>query len=362
MENSTNINEKLTNVKQTLQELGWKEFFEQQCRETEFSVGRVILQHKYLYRVMNEEGEWIAEPTGKFMFEATMKKDFPAVGDWVLMTTYPNEGKAMIHKVLERKSVFMRQAARQSGSLKIEDQIVASNVDYVFLVNALNHDFNLRRLERYLLLAYESGATPVVILTKRDLCDDIEEKLQQVESITFGAVPVIAVDNISGNGLEEVHELVTPGMTIALLGSSGVGKSTLLNALMGADVAATAGIREDDSKGRHTTTHRELFMLPTGGLVIDTPGMRELRVTGDDGMLESTFSDIEALITGCKFSDCTHGNEPGCKINEALDDGSLAYDRFNSYQKLQRELAYQKRRQRENEMIQEKRSQKRKGK
>ena len=357
MENSTNVNEKLTSVNQTLQELGWKDFFEQQCRETEFSVGRVVLQHKYLYRVLNEEGEWIAEPTGKFTFEATMKKDFPAVGDWVLMVTYPNEGKAMIHRVLTRKSVFVRQSA----GLKTEDQIVASNVDYVFLVNALNHDFNLRRLERYLLLAYESGATPVVILTKRDLCDDIEEKLQQVESITFGAVPVIAVDNISGNGLEEVHELVTPGTTIALLGSSGVGKSTLLNALMGADVAATAGIREDDSKGRHTTTHRELFMLPDGGLVIDTPGMRELQLTGEDWALDSTFADIEQMIIECRFNNCTHGNEPGCKIQEALDNGSLCYDRYNSYEKLQRELAYQNKRQRQNEMIQERRSQKRKG-
>jgi ribosome biogenesis GTPase len=338
-----------------LKQLGWQEFFADLCENTEYKVGRVVLQHKYLYRVVDAEGEWIAEPTGKFTFDALTKKDFPSVGDWVLMTTYPNEGKAMIHEVLARKSVFIRQAAGEGA--KTEDQIVASNVDYVFLVNSLNDDFNLRRLERYLLLAYESRATPIIILTKRDLCDDLEEKLQQVDSVTFGAVPVVAVDNISGNGLDAVRALITTGTTVALLGSSGVGKSTLLNALMGADVAATAGIREDDSKGRHTTTHRELFMLPTGGLVIDTPGMRELRVTAS-AELETTFADIEALIMACRFNNCTHGNEPGCKVNAALDDGSLDYSRYSNYQKLQRELAYQNRRQRQNEMLAENRAKK----
>ena len=343
----------------TLQELGWKEFFEEQCHETEFRVGRVVLQHKYLYRVMNEAGEWIAEPTGKFTFNATTKKDFPAVGDWVLMTTYPTEGKAMIHQILKRKSVFIRQAA----GAKTEDQIVASNVDYVFLVNSLNHDFNLRRLERYLLLAYESRATPVIILTKRDLCDDLEEKLQQIDAVTFGAVPVLAVDNISGNGIEKMSEFITPGKTIALLGSSGVGKSTLLNVLMGVEVQETSGIREDDSKGRHTTTHRELFRLPSGGLVIDTPGMRELQITSASASMDTTFADIEALISDCRFSDCRHLSEPGCKIKEALDNGSLDAERYGSYQKLQREIAYQERRQKQQEMFAEKRGQKkRKGK
>jgi len=339
----------------TLQELGWHGFFEEQCRETEFSVGRVVLVHKYLYRVVNEAGEWLAEPTGKFTFETITKKDFPTVGDWVLMTTYPAEGKAMIHQVLERKSMFIRQAA----GLKTEDQVLAANIDFVFLVNALNHDFNIRRLERYLLLAYESRATPVIILTKRDLCDDLEEKLKEVETITFGAVPVVAVDNLTGIGLEEVRGLISKGTTIALLGSSGVGKSTLLNALMGEVVQETSDIREDDSKGRHTTTHRELFMLPDGGLVIDTPGMRELQVSGGSESMDTTFADIEELISGCRFSDCGHRSEPGCKIKESLSDGSLDYDRYRSYQKLQRELAYQEKRQKQQEMLMEKRGQKR---
>ena len=344
---------KLENI--TLQKLGWQSFFEEQCLGTEFSVGRVVLQHKYLYRVVNEQGEWIAEPTGKFIFETLTKKDFPAVGDWVLMTTYPDEGKAMIHQVLKRKSVFIRQAA----GFKTEDQVLASNIDFVFLVNAPDHDFNIRRLERYLLLAYESRATPIIILTKRDLCDDLEERLNQVDTITFGAVPVIAVDNLRGVGLEEVRGLISEGMTIALLGSSGVGKSTLLNALMGEEVQETAETREDDSKGRHTTTHRELFMLPDGGLVIDTPGMRELQVSGGSESMDTTFADIEALISGCRFSDCEHRTEPGCKVKEALSDGSLDDDRYRSYQKLQRELAYQEKRQRENLLLMEKRYQKR---
>ena len=341
----------------TLQALGWQTFFEKQCVGTEFSVGRVVLQHKYLYRVVNEAGEWLAEPTGKFTFEAQTKKDFPAVGDWVLMTTYPDEDKAMIHQVLERKSVFIRQAA----GFKTEAQIVASNVDFVFLVSALDDDFNKRRLERYLLLAYESRATPVIILTKQDLCDDLDEKLRQVEDITFGAVTVIAVSSLDGAGLEEVSAMISVGTTIALLGSSGVGKSTLLNALMGEDVQKTAGVREDDSKGRHTTTHRELFMLPGGGLVIDTPGMRELQVTSASDSMDATFADIEALISGCRFADCGHLSEPGCKVKAALDDGSLDVERYGNYQKLQKEIAYQEKRKRQNEMLEKKRRQKGKG-
>ena len=339
----------------TLQELGWQDFFEEQCGDTKLTVGRVVLQHKYLYRIVNEQGEWIGEPTGKFTFETLMKKDFPAVGDWVLMTTYPHEQKAMIHQVLQRKSVFMRQAS----GIKTEEQVVASNVDFVFLVNGLNHDFNLRRLERYLLLAYESRATPVIILTKRDLCDNLEEKLHQVEAITFGAVLVIAVSSLDGVGLEEVRDLISVGCTIALLGSSGVGKSTLLNALVGRDVQETSGIREGDGKGRHTTTHRELFMLPEGGLVIDTPGMRELQVAGGSDWIDTTFSDVEGLISACKFSDCQHHTEPGYKVKEALENGTLSADRYRSYQKLQREVAYQEKRQRENVLLMERKQQKR---
>lgn len=339
----------------TLQELGWQEFFEKQTGVTEFSVGRVVLQHKYLYKVVNEEGEWLGDLTGKFSFQAATKKDFPAVGDWVVMTNYAAEGKAMIHKVLKRKSVFIRQAA----GFKTEEQIVASNVDFVFLVNALNEDFNIRRLERYLLLAYESRAMPVIVLTKRDLCDNLEETLCQVEAITFGAVPVIAVNSLDGNGLDGVKALISNGTTIALLGSSGVGKSTLLNALMEEDVQKTSGIREDDSKGRHTTTHRELFVLPGGGLVIDTPGMRELQLSSGSQSIDTTFADIEQLIATCRFSDCGHRTEPGCKVKEALESGTLEVERYRSYQKLQREIAYQEKRQRESQIAAEKKQKRR---
>ena len=336
-------------LKITLKDLGWQEFFEQQWDGTEHAIGRVVLEHKHTYRVVNEAGEWLGELTGKYRFEALNKKDFPAVGDWVVMTEYPAEKKAMIHEVLKRKSAFIRQAA----GVKTEEQIVASNVDFVFLVNALNQDFNIRRIERYLLLAYESGAFPVIILTKRDLCDGLEEKLRQVEAIAPG-VPIIAVNSLDGAGIAEIRALISRGTTIALLGSSGVGKSTLLNALMGEEVQKTAAIREEDSRGRHTTTHRELFFLPHGGLVIDTPGMREIQLWDGGDFLDTTFSDIEELARECRFSDCKHQTEPGCKIKEAIAVGDLDEARYKSYQKLQREIAFQEKRQKESLILAEK--------
>lgn len=322
----------------TLQELGWQDFFENQMENNEFSVGRIILEHKHMYRVVNEDGEWLAELSGKFIYNAIRKIDFPAVGDWVVIQTIPDEKKAIIQTVLERKSQFVRQAA---GS-KFEEQVVASNVDYIFIVNALNHDFNVRRIERYLLLAYESGANPVIVLTKKDLCEDINLKIEEVNSVAFG-VPIYAVSNMTGDGVDEIKGLITTGVTVALLGSSGVGKSTLLNSLMDLEVQKTSDIREDDSKGRHTTTHRELFQLPTGGLVIDTPGMREIQLWDGSQSIGTTFSDIDELSETCRFSDCSHESEPGCSVRQALNDGTLSNDRFQSYLKLQREIDFQAR-------------------
>lgn len=321
-----------------LQELGWQEFFENQVENSEFSIGRIVLEHKHMYRVVNEDGEWLGELSGKFIYQATRKLDFPAVGDWVLMKTIPDEKKAIIQGILDRKSQFVRQAA---GS-KVEEQVVASNVDYIFIVNALNNDFNIRRIERYLLLAYESGANPVIVLTKKDLCDDVESKIDDVDSVAFG-VPVFAVSNTTGDGIDEVKALISSGVTVALLGSSGVGKSTLLNSLMETEVQKTSGIREDDSKGRHTTTHRELFKIPSGGLVIDTPGMREIQLWDGSQSIDTTFSDIDLLSESCRFSDCTHQSEPGCSVRSAIEEGTLTNERFQSYLKLQREIDFQAR-------------------
>ncbi|MBO9128170.1 ribosome small subunit-dependent GTPase A [Bacillus sp. 165] len=323
-----------------LMKLGWEAFFEKQYVQKQYEVGRIVLEHKHLYRIITEAGELLGELSGRFRYEATVKSDYPAVGDWVWIQTIPAEKKAVIHGVFKRKSLFSRQAAGD----KTEEQVVASNIDYVFLVNALNRDFNLRRMERYLLLAYESGAVPVVILTKRDLCEDIEDKVVQTKAVAFG-VDVFAVDSLSGTGIAELRQFVRPGKTIALLGSSGAGKSTLLNALMGSAVSKTGGIRESDDKGKHTTTHRELFQLPSGALIIDTPGMRELQLWEGSESMDVTFSDIDELSGQCRFVDCKHETEPGCAVKHAIEEGNLQQERFTSYKKLQREIAYAMRKQ-----------------
>jgi ribosome biogenesis GTPase len=263
----------------------------------------------------------------------------PAVGDWVAIAARPEEGRATIHAVLPRRTKFSRKVAGNTS----EEQVLAANVDAVFLVMSLNEDFNLRRLERYITMAWESGAQPVIVLTKTDLCPDWELRVLEVEAIAFG-VPVHAVSNISGEGLEVVREHVTHGRTIALLGSSGVGKSTLVNTFAGEELLATQEIREDDGEGRHTTTHRQLVLLPDGGLVLDTPGMRELQLWESSDGITETFSDVEDLAAQCRFSDCAHRTEPGCAVQTAIEDGTLPFERWASYKKLQRELAHLERR------------------
>lgn len=300
----------------------------------EYTLGRILSQEKDLYRMITAEGEYLAKVSGKFRYQAAHPSDFPAVGDFVMAGKTGEGTQAVIHQVLPRKSVFMRKAA---GSDR-KEQLVATNIDIVFLCMALNQDFNVRRLERYLSIAWDSGAKPVVVLTKSDICEDIEEKLLAVQEAAPG-VRIIKTTALETTGIEEILPYLSAGTTAAFLGSSGVGKSTLVNRLLGEERLATGGIRNDD-KGRHTTTHRELLFLPDGGMVIDTPGMRELGMWDAKSGIDRTFLDIEELVLQCRFRDCTHTVEPGCAVQKALKNGTLSKERMQSYQKLKIENDY----------------------
>lgn len=298
-------------------------------------LGRVALEHKHSYRVWLEEGEYLCTLAGKLTFEANGREDLPAVGDWVAVQASPGEMRGTIKGIIPRKSKFSRKAAGQVT----EEQIVAANVDTVFIVNSLNDDLNLRRIERYLLLAWESGSNPVIVLSKADLVTDLQAKLDQVSSVAIG-VPVIAVSVLEEKGIEELQAYLAPGKTIALIGSSGVGKSSLVNYFTGFEKQLVQEIRENDDKGKHTTTHREMVRLPGGAILIDTPGMREIQLwTSEDGITES-FADIKEYADACKFRDCSHKNEPGCAVVSAIQEGLLEESRLVSYKKLQKELAF----------------------
>ncbi len=321
-----------------LAQLGWNEQF-----DTHFApyaghgyiAGRVALEHKHMYRVYTESGEVLAEISGKMRHLASGREDYPAVGDWVVLSPRFDEEKATIHAILPRMSKFSRKVAGATT----EEQIVATNVDTIFLVNAVNNDFNVRRIERYLIMAWESGANPVVILSKADLCEDVDGFVKEVESVAFG-VPIHVVSSLHDQGIDSVTPYLQGGKTIALLGSSGVGKSTLINRLVGEDVQRVNDVRKGDDRGKHTTTHRELLVVPGGGLIIDTPGMRELQLWEAGEGFHDAFEDIEELSKACYFSDCQHDREPGCAIQAARRDGTLDAKRYASYQKLQRELAH----------------------
>ena len=322
-----------------LARLGWTPAIEDQFAPhvaEGLEPARVAVEHRDAYVLYTADGDRPAELSGRLRHAVVERADLPAVGDWVAIADPQGGERALVQHVLPRRTKFSRMAATDHG--QTVEQVVAANVDTVFLTTGLDGDLNLRRLERYLTLGWESGAAPVVVLTKTDLCDDVEAALREVEAVAVG-VPVHPVSNVTGEGIDALRAYFEGDRTVAALGSSGVGKSSLVNRLTGEDLMATGDLRAD-GQGRHTTTNRQLLLLPGGGLFLDTPGMRELRLWESEEGLAAAFDDVAAVAAQCKFSDCAHGTEPGCAVRAALADGSLDPERLESWRKLQGELAH----------------------
>jgi ribosome biogenesis GTPase len=319
-----------------LNAFGWTPFFEQHSadlRDQGLQFGRVNWLSRGIYNLYTERGEQHAQLSGRLRHRTAQGCELPAVGDWVAYRE--RDGASLIQAVLPRRSKFSRKAAGRAT----EEQIVAANVDKVLLLTGLDNDYNLRRIERYLAIAWESGAQPVVVLNKTDLCADFAARVTEAEGVAIGA-PVYAVSSLTGEGLNELERELLPGQTIAMLGSSGVGKSTLINRLLGEDVLATRAVRPGDDRGRHTTSARSLLLLPSGALVMDTPGMRELQLWESDEGLGRAFDEIETLAAACGFRDCTHTAEPRCAVRAAVEEGRISPERLENLRKLQREMRY----------------------
>jgi ribosome biogenesis GTPase len=323
-----------------LEDFGWDPYFQRQfqaLRIPDSVPARVVSESKGSFQVCGQYGESTAKISGRMYYRGDENEAYPSVGDWVVVKPVPNERKATIHAILPRKTKFSRKAAGE----RTQEQIVSANVDTVFVVSGLDggRNLNLRRIERYLTLAQNSGATPVIVLNKVDLCLDANVHINSVAAIA----PGISIHSISATrrtGLDVLRKYLTRGSTVAFLGSSGVGKSAIINALLGAPRQETGEVRPDDRMGRHTTTKRELILLPDGGIVIDTPGMREIQLWAGEEDLRGAFQDIEVLARQCRFTDCSHRSESGCAVGVAIERGNLDPARLDSYRKLQNELNY----------------------
>ncbi|MDF1544553.1 MAG: ribosome small subunit-dependent GTPase A [bacterium] len=321
-----------------LEQLGWTQQWQELSNSSiinDMQVARVAQQHRERYVLLGEFGETSAEISGRFRFDSLNPSDFPVVGDWVGVQLLDPDSPAIIHSLLPRQTSLSRNAA----GITTEEQLMAANIDIVFLVVGLDNDYNPRRLERWITNLYDSGAEPVILLNKSDICDNVEQLVSETELLAPG-LPVLSLSALDNTGLDRLDVFLRPGRTVAFLGSSGAGKSTLINRLLGYDRQRTNDVSEFKSKGKHTTTYRELIILPSGAIVIDTPGMREIQLWSSEASLNSAFEDIESLMNSCRFADCSHVSEPGCAVVAAIESGELNEKRYQSYLKLQKELQH----------------------
>lgn len=317
-----------------LERFGWNEWFEEKLKAKGLSyseIGRVVWENRGFYKIESILGVFNGKLRGKLI----NRGEIPVTGDWVIFKREENTEFLIIEGILERKSKISRKSA---GDIT-EEQILAANTDIVFVVTALDEDFNLRRIERYLALVWESGAKPVILLTKKDIAENVEEKVREVEKISFDT-QVIAVSSFKNENIESVKKLILYGKTAVLIGSSGTGKSTLINSIIGEELLKTGEIREKDGRGKHTTTSREMIFLDNGGIVIDSPGLREIQLWDVKEGISSVFEDVEKYMGKCKFRNCTHTVEPGCAIIEAIENGEISEKRYQNYLKLKKEERY----------------------